>query len=173
MPYQGLIAASVPWVPTNEEVIEKLIAILSKYLTRYGHGVFMDVGCGDGRVAISVARRLKLPTICVELKEDLAKRARLSAERAGVGHLVEVVQSDFFTYPFTHAKYLYMYLLLSVNTKLEPKLNQELVKESIVVTLDFPIPSWKPVEQVEVDGRSWQRKLYVYIAGVSNAGSNG
>jgi len=169
VPYQGLVAASVPWVPTNDEVINRLVETLSRYMQRLGRGVFMDVGCGDGRVAIAVARRLQIPTICIELKDELASRARMNAERSGVGHLVEVVQADFFTYPLTSAKYVYMYLLLSVNTKLEPKLNRELRKGALVVTLDFPMPSWRPIEQIEVDGRSWQRKLYVYMAGVSNS----
>jgi len=165
--YKGSVVASVPWVPTNEEVIEKLVELLASLVLKYGRGWFIDIGCGDGRVAVAVAEKLRLPTLCVEVKPELAARARRNAERMHVGHLVEVVQADFFTIDVSRARYLYMYLLLSVNTKLEPKLRKELRKGTIVVTLDFPIPGWRAAEQVELVHRSWQRRLFVYIKGES------
>ncbi|AEM39416.1 Methyltransferase type 11 [Pyrolobus fumarii 1A] len=168
MNYKGSVVASVPWVPTNDEVIEKLIEVLKEHTMKLGRGLFVDIGCGDGRVAIAVAQRLGLPTLCVEVKAELAARARRNVERAGVGHLVDVLQGDFFTFDFSRAKYVYMYLLLSVNTKLEPKLRTELNKGTLVITLDFPIPGWKSVKQIELDHRSWQRRLYVYLKGVSD-----
>ncbi len=167
MGYKGSVVASVPWVPTNEEVIEKLVELLKSRVEKLGPGLFVDVGCGDGRVAIAVAQRLRLPTLCIELKAELALRARRNAERAKVGHLVEVVQADFFTMDVSRARYIYMYLLLSVNTKLEPKLRRELRRNTVIVTLDFPIPGWRAVDQVELVHRSWQRRLFVYVKGES------
>ena len=97
MSYKGSVVATVPWVPTNEEVIEKLVELLRESVRKLGPGLFVDIGCGDGRVAVAVARELQIPTLCVELKPELALRAKTRAERERVGHLVEVVQGDFFT----------------------------------------------------------------------------
>ena len=163
MTYKGYTVAHVPWVPTNDEVIEKVVQVLARYVSKFGPGVFADIGCGDGRVATTVAKRLQLPTICIELKYELALRARQRAEREHVGHLVEVVQGDFFTVNLSRVRYLYMYLLQSVNMKLEPKLREELPRQALIVSLDFPIPGWHSVNVVEIPHRSWQRRLYIYM----------
>ncbi len=166
--YKGSVVATVPWVPTNEEVIEKLVEILSDAVKKLGPGLFVDIGCGDGRVAVTIARKLLIPTMCIELKEELALRARARAEKEGVGHLVEVVQGDFFSIDLSRARYVYMYLLQSVNMKLEPKLRRELPRNTLIVSLDFPIPGWRSVNLVELQHRSWQRRLYIYVKGESD-----
>ena len=168
MSYKGYTVATVPWVPTNDEVIEKLIQVLKDHISKLGPGIFADIGCGDGRVAVTVAKRLQIPTICIELKYDLAIRAKQRAEREHVGHLVEVVQGDFFTVNLSRVRYLYMYLLQSVNIKLEPKLRAELPPKSLIVSLDFPIPGWRSIDVVELPHRSWQRRLYIYLKGESD-----
>ncbi len=168
MAYKGYTVATVPWVPTNDEVIDKLVEVLREQMSKLGPGVFADIGCGDGRVAVAVAKRLRIPTICIELKYELAMRARQRAERERVGHLVEVIQGDFFTVNLSRVRYLYMYLLQSVNTKLEPKLREELPPKSVIISLDFPIPGWRTIEIVELPHRSWQRRLFIYMKGESD-----
>ncbi len=153
----------VPWVPTREDVIELLLRIL-----KLSPGdVFADVGCGDGRVAIAFARRFGVEALCIEARRELVERARELAKRAGVSHLVKVIEADFFKVPLTSANVVYMYLLTSVNQKLRPKLEAELKPGSLVLTLDFPIPEWRPVKVVELS-RTWQRTIYVYVVGYSD-----
>ncbi len=160
-----MVEPDVPWVPTHEDVID-VVARLLKPLP--GDTVY-ELGCGDGRVAIAIALRHKVPVICVELRHELARRARKTALEKGVGSLVKVVEANFFEIPLRGASIVYMYLLTRVNERLRPKLEKELERGTVVLSLDFPIPGWKPIGFVELP-RSWQRMIYVYVRGYSDEG---
>jgi len=153
---------SVPWVPTRDEVARKLVEILSP---RPGDTVY-DLGCGDGRIAVSIAKRHPQARVrCVEIRQDLVEKARANAQENNAK--VDIVKADFFSYNIGDADIVYMYLLTSVNQKLRPKLERELKPGTVVVTLDFPIPDWVEVARVELP-RSWQRTLYIYVVGYSD-----
>ncbi len=152
----------VPWVPSKAEVVEAVLRVLRP---KQGD-VFLDLGCGDGRIAVAVAREYGVYSICVELKEGLIERARRRADREGVSHLVEVVQSDLYEYVLKRVTILYMYLLTSANYTLREKLEEELKPGAIILSLDFPVPGWQPVCVLQLPC-SWQRYLYVYVKGYS------
>jgi len=153
---------SVPWVPTRDEVVEKLLELLKP---QPGDRVY-DLGCGDGRIAIAVAKRYPDAHVrCLEIRQDLVEKAKANARDKKAR--VEIIRADFFSYNIGDADIVYMYLLTSVNQKLRPKLEEELKPGTVVVTLDFPIPEWSEVARVELP-RSWQRTLYVYIVGYSD-----
>jgi ubiquinone/menaquinone biosynthesis C-methylase UbiE len=153
----------VPFVPTRREAIE---AVLGALRLREGD-VFADLGCGDGRVAIEAALRYPISkALCIEARGDLAERARENAEKAGVADRVLVVRGDFFRIPLRRVTAVYMYLLTSVNEALKPKLSRELPPGARVATLDFSIPGWRPVNTF--GGAGWQRRIYVYVIGVSD-----
>ncbi len=152
---------SVPWVPTRDEVVEEVLRLVSP---RPGDVVY-DIGCGDGKVAIAFASRYPWARVrCVELRRDLVEKARAGAAEKGVK--VEVINADFFEYSFSDADVVYMYLLTTVNQKLRPKLEKELKPGTLIVSLDFPVTGWTPLAVVELP-RSWQRTLYIYVAGFS------
>ena len=153
----------VPFVPTRRESLELVFQALR---LREGD-VFADLGCGDGRVVLEAARRFPISkAICVEARLDLAEKAGAEAREAGLDDRVLVVRGDFFRLPLRGVTAVYMYLLTSINEALKPKLSRELPKGARVVTLDFPIPGWKPVETL--GGPGWQRKVYLYIIGESD-----
>ncbi len=149
---------AAPYVPTRDEVIPEVIRLLG-----LGPGdVFYDLGCGDGRVAVEVAKRTPVRlSVCVEIRRDLAEEAILRAIREGVDDRVLVLNTDFFQVGLWDADAVYMYLLTSVNELLRPKLERELRPGARVVTLDFEIPGWKPRRIVGKPG--WQKTLYLYV----------
>ncbi|WP_338252511.1 class I SAM-dependent methyltransferase [Pyrodictium abyssi] len=154
----------MPWVPTRDEVIRSLVSIL-----RPKRGdIIYDIGCGDGRVAVALAEAFPhIRVRCVELRSDLAERARQVVRERGLADRVEVIEADFFKIPLGDADIVYMYLLTSVNQKLRPKLESELKPGAIVVSLDFPVPGWNPITTYELQ-RSWQRTFYIYVRGISD-----
>ena len=156
---------SVPWVATSRDVVDVVVRLIRP---RPGDVVY-ELGCGDGRVAVAIAAAHRVPVVCIELRSELARKAREAARKMGVEDLVRVVEADFFTTPVRDASIVYMYLLTSVNQKLRPKLETELRRGAIVISLDFPVPGWNPLGMVELP-RSWQRILYVYARGFSDEG---
>ncbi|BAN90414.1 SAM-dependent methyltransferase [Aeropyrum camini SY1 = JCM 12091] len=156
----------VPYVPTRPELIPRILELLELR----EDDVFYDLGCGDGRVVIEAVKKTRVKkAVCVETREDLLKEARMKAEEEGVADRIEFVNNDFFKTPLKDATAVYMYLLTSVNESLKPKLARELREGARIVTLDFPIPGWKPVK-VETATTGWQRSLYLYVKGVSDRG---
>ncbi len=154
----------VPWVPTRDELLDYVMR-----LAAVGpNDVFYDLGCGDGRVVVRAVKSGAKKGVCVEINPSLIEKAREYAHREGVEDRIEFLNEDFFKVPISEATVVYMYLLTSVNRALRPKLEAELRDGTRVVTLDFEIPGWKPVQVVEVALPTRMAKLYLYIKGVSD-----
>jgi SAM-dependent methyltransferase len=150
----------VPFVPVRESVIPFVLDQL-----RLGpDDIFYDLGCGDGRVAVYAAKHYNVKkSVCVEINRHLVKEALIRSVREGVTDRVSVIHADFFEVNISDATAVYMYLLSSINEALAPKLESELEEGSRVVTLDFPIPGWKPSKIVGKGG--WQKTVYLYVVG--------
>jgi hypothetical protein len=58
-----------------------------------------------------------------------------------------------------------MYLLTNSNERLKPNLEKYLKTGSRVVSNEFPIPGWKPVEMLEIKTGSVSHRIYVYEIG--------
>jgi len=154
---------SVPWVPTSRRALEELC----NFITFRSTDVFYDLGCGDGRVVIEVAKRFGIKAVGIEVRPDLVELAKINVVREGVSDKVEIIHGDFFRIPIHNATVVYAYLLTSVNRLLKPKLSSELKPGTRVVTLDFEIPGWKPIAIRRFHDRT-ERRLYLYIIGVSD-----
>lgn len=164
--FRGFTSSSsslCPWVPTSGELIDNI----AKIATLKSNDVLYDLGCGDGRVIIELARKYGARCVGVEIRKDLVDEALKSIETHGLKDRVRVVYGDMFKVPIGEATVVYMYLLTSVNEKLKPKLEVELKPYTRIVTLDFKIPGWRHVSSLS-SGRVWQSTLYLYVKGVSD-----
>jgi ubiquinone/menaquinone biosynthesis C-methylase UbiE len=159
--YEG---ARVPWVPTREELLDIVmrLANISK------DDIFYDLGCGDGRVVIKAIKEGAQRGVCVEINPTLIEKAKENAKTEAVLNRIEFINEDFFKAPISDATIIYMYLLTSVNRALKPKLETELKKGTKIITLDFEIPGWKPVQVIEVALPMRTARLYLYIKGYSD-----
>ncbi len=162
MTYYGTV--SVPWVPTRNELLEYIV----KLARLKPDDIFYDLGCGDGRVVIRAVKEGVKKGVCVEINSSLIERAREAAQKEGVADRIEFLNEDFFRVHLEDATVVYMYLLTSVNRALKPKLESELRNGARVVTLDFEIPGWKPVQVVEIALPSRMAKLFLYVKGISD-----
>lgn len=162
MTYYGTV--SVPWVPTRNELLEYIV----KLARLKPDDVFYDLGCGDGRVVIRAVKEGVKKGVCVEINSSLIERAKEAAQKEGVIDRIEFINDDFFRVSLEDATVVYMYLLTSVNRALKPKLEAELREGARVVTLDFEIPGWKPIQVVEIALPSRMAKLFLYVKGLSN-----
>lgn len=137
----------VPYVPTSQSVVNAMLdlANIQPGETHY------DLGCGDGRIVITAAKRGAVAT-GIDLDPQRIKEANENAEEAGLTGKVTFIQGDLFDFDFNDADVLTLYLLPSVNLKLRPKILKELKPGTRVVSHAFTMGDWEPEEEIVVDG---------------------
>jgi len=131
-----------PFVPSPVLVIQHMLKLAD---LRAGE-VFFDLGSGDGRTVIMAAKAFGARAVGVELREDLAKKALSTIHENGLGDRVTIVNGDMFGVNLGSADVVFLYLTTSANEKIRGKLDTELKKGVRVVSHDYEIVGWKPVQ---------------------------
>lgn len=147
-------ALDVPYVPTPEDVVDQML----KLANVHKGDVVYDLGCGDGRIVITAAKRFGVRGVGIDLNPERIKEARENARKAGVTNLVAFRNEDLFKADIRPATVVTLYLLPSVNMKLRPRLWHDLKPGTRIVSHDFDMGEWKPEKTVEIE---W-RKLYLW-----------
>jgi len=142
-----LTVGGVPYVPTPFPVVEAMLELA-------GTGprdTVVDLGAGDGRIAITAAQRFGARAVGVELDRNLSAAARAGAASQGVAGRTQFVNADLFQYDFSKATVLTLYLLPEMNLRLRPRILTTLKPGTRVVAHDFPLGAWPPDRTVEIE----------------------
>ena len=100
-----------PYVQTPQDVVERMLQI-----AQVGRNdVVYDLGCGDGRLVITAARKYGARGVGVDFDMNRVKESQANAEKAGVEALVEFRQQDALTVDVSPATVVTLYLLTSSN----------------------------------------------------------
>jgi ribosomal protein L11 methylase PrmA len=140
----------VIFVPTPQEVVEDMLRLAN---VQKGD-VLYDLGSGDGRIAITAARKYGIKTTGIDIDPERIREANENAKKAGVTNLVQFRQEDLFTADFKDATVITLYLLPDLNVKLRPKLWNELKPGTRIVSHQFEMGAWKPEKRLESNGRT-------------------
>lgn len=131
--------ARIPYVPTPQDVVDKMLQI-----ARVGSSDYLiDLGSGDGRIVVSAARKHGARGFGVDINPTRVSEALENAQKAGVADKVAFYQRDLFQTDFRDATVITMYLLPRVNLDLRPKL-LDLKPGTRIVSHDFDMDDWKP-----------------------------
>jgi hypothetical protein len=160
-PHVGQQGKDVVWVPTPDEVVERMLNMAQTKPEDY----VIDLGAGDGKIAIAAAKKFGARSTGIEYNPDMAALAQRNAQTAGVGGKAQIVQGDIFVSDFTQATVLTMYLLPSLNMKLRPQI-LAMRPGTRVVTHAFNMEDWEPDESSDVDGR----RVYLWIVPANVSG---
>lgn len=147
-----------PFVPSPPQVVEKMLEAAG---VKPGETVY-DLGCGDGRILITAARKYGARGVCIELSPELAERTARQVRALGLQDRIRVIQGNLLDADLRSADVVTLYLLTSSNERLKPKLESSLRRGARVVSHDFIIPGWEAtrVEKVQASGRT--HTIYVY-----------
>lgn len=140
----------VIFVPTPQEVVDDMLRLAN---VRKGD-VLYDLGSGDGRIAITAAKKYGIRAVGIDIDPERIREASANAKKAGVTHLVQFRQEDLFKADFREATVVTLYLLPDLNVKLRPKLWNELKPGTRIVSHQFEMGTWKPEKTLESNGRS-------------------
>jgi SAM-dependent methyltransferase len=147
-PHVGQAGKDVIWVPTPDEVVERMLHMAQVTASDY----VIDLGAGDGKIAIMAAKKFGARSTGIEYNPEMAKHAQRNAEKAGVAARARIVQGDIFVTDFTQATVLTMYLLPALNLKLRPQI-LAMRPGTRVVSHSFNMDDWEPDESSSMDGR--------------------
>jgi hypothetical protein len=160
-PYIGQQGKDVVWVPTPDEVVERMLTMAQTKPEDY----VIDLGAGDGKIAIAAAKKFGAKSTGVEYNPEMVAFAQKNAQAAGVVGKAQIVHGDIFATDFTQATVLTMYLLPSLNMRLRPQI-LALRPGTRVVTHAFNMEDWEPDESSDVDGR----RVYFWVVPANVAG---
>ena len=144
-PEVGQSGKDVIWVPTPDEVVQKMLELAQ---VAPGERLY-DLGSGDGKIAIAAARR-GARAKGIEYNPEMVEFSRRKAKEAGVE--VELVQGDIFEASFTDGDVFTLYLLPHLNEKLRPTL-LDLKPGTRITSHAFRMGDWEPDETASVAGR--------------------
>jgi cyclopropane fatty-acyl-phospholipid synthase-like methyltransferase len=108
--------------------------------------ILYDLGAGDGRVVIMATQEFGAKALGVELRRDLVRRALDRVSELHLEERIKIVHEDILKINLSQADVITIYLTTSANKRLKAKLELELKPGARVVSHDYEIPGWKPVE---------------------------
>jgi predicted O-methyltransferase YrrM len=152
-------APDVPYVPTNEKVLDAMLAMAR--VTK--QDVLYDLGSGDGRIPITAARRFGTRGVGIEIDPQRVREANENARAARVAHLVRFVEGDIFEADLREATVVTLYLLPEVNLKLRPKLLSELRPGTRIVSHNYDMGDWKPLRQQTIRVDNTDHVVYGWV----------
>jgi ubiquinone/menaquinone biosynthesis C-methylase UbiE len=116
--------------------------------------VVYDLGCGDGKIVITAARRYGARGVGIDIDPQRIQEANEKATAAGVAQKVRFTLGDIFAddVKIGDATVVTLYLLPSLNERLRPKLWRELKPGTRVVSNSFSMgDSWPPDKTQQVE----------------------
>jgi SAM-dependent methyltransferase len=146
-PQVGQAGKDVIWVPTPEEVVDRMLTMGQVTANDF----LVDLGSGDGRTVIAAAKR-GAKALGIEYNPDMVKLSQENAQKAGVTDKASFRRADIFQTDFSQATVITLYLLPSLNMKLRPQLLQ-MRPGTRVVSHSFTMEDWDPDEISTIDGR--------------------
>jgi precorrin-6B methylase 2 len=150
-----------PFVPTPQDVVDRMLALAN--VTK--DDVVYDLGCGDGRIVITAAKKYGAHGVGVDIDPERIKESQANAASAGVTDLVRFEQNDATKVDVSPATVVTLYLLSSSNLKLRPTLTQQLRPGARIVSHAFSMGDWVP-ERTDTftDSHNTERTLYLWRA---------
>ena len=136
-PRVGQPGKDVVWVPTPDELVEKMLNLANVTANDF----VIDLGSGDGRTVILAAKRGALAH-GIEYNPEMVELSKRNAAAAGVGDRATFATEDLYESEFSKASVITMFLLPQINLKLRPKL-LDLKPGTRIVSNTFTMGEWR------------------------------
>jgi hypothetical protein len=144
-PQRGQMGKDVMWLPTSDDLMLKLLEAAEVGPS----DELVDLGAGDGKIAIAAAKHFGARAWGIEYNKDLAALAQRNAQRAGVADRVRIIHGDIFKEDFSKATVVTLYLLEELNAQLRPAL-LAMKPGTRVLSNTFSMGDWEPDQVVRV-----------------------
>jgi hypothetical protein len=156
-PSVGQDGKDVVWVPTPQELVEKMLDMAKVKPQDF----VIDLGSGDGRTVITAAKR-GATAIGIEYNPDMVELSKQNARKAGLSDKTTFVKADLFESDFSKATVITMFLLPDINLRLRPKL-LGLKPGTRIVSNSFTMQEWPADETTTVENCMTWCTAYLWI----------
>jgi hypothetical protein len=150
-----------PFVPTPQPVVERMLEVAA-----VGRDdVVYDIGCGDGRMVITAAKKYLARGVGIDIDAALIEECRAGAKREGVEGLVRFLHMDATKAHLTEATVLALYLLPESLETLKPLFERDLEAGVRIVSHNYEIPGWEGRlvrSEVMTDEKGREHKIHLY-----------
>jgi ribosomal protein L11 methylase PrmA len=136
----------VIFVPTPQTAVDKMLEMAE---VKKGDVVY-DLGCGDGRIVVTAAKKYGVKAIGFDVDPDRIRESMENVKSNKVENLVSIEEKDIFTVDLSKADVVTLYLLPSLNVKLIPQL-EKMKPGCRIVSHSFDMAGIKP-DDVYKDG---------------------
>ncbi len=148
-PHVGQSGKDVVWVPTPDDLVNRMLKMAHTTPQDY----VIDLGAGDGKIAIAAAKQFGARSLGIEYNPDMVKLANCMVQVEGVAGKTKIIQGDVFKEDFSKATVVTMYLLPELNLRLRPII-LNMKPGTRVVSHQFTMGDWEPDETAEIEYRS-------------------
>jgi precorrin-6B methylase 2 len=124
-----------------------------------------DLGTGDGRIAITAAQKYGARAVGIELMPDLCRKARERVLTYGLSDRVRIVEGSALRVDLSPADVVTMFFLTASNDRLRPAMERQLHPGARVVSNEFPVRGWKPLETIHVKSGKMEYTIFLYEIG--------
>jgi SAM-dependent methyltransferase len=149
-----------PFVPTPVNVVRRMLKLAGVGID----DVVYDLGCGDGRILFMAVEEFEAErAVGYDINPSMVEPLHEKIENSGLEDRIEVVNANFFEVDLSPASVVTMYLTTSGNSKLRPKLEEELEDGARIVSHDFPVHNWTTDKTSEPPHYTvGSHKIYMY-----------
>lgn len=152
-------SSRIIYVPTDQDVVDKMLELAEVT----GKDVVYDLGCGDGRIVVTAAKKFKARGVGIDIDPERIRDSVDNVKKNEVEKQVEIRQGDALQVPdLSKASVVTLYMLPEFQKKLVPILKRELKPGARIVSHDYDLPGWKADQVANIQGMYRQHILYLY-----------
>lgn len=150
--------ADAPFITTPQDIVDKMLELAGVT----NEDVLYDLGCGDGRIVVTAAKRFGCRAVGFDNDPQRVKESLENVRTNQVEDLVTISQQDIFSLDLSEADVITLYLLPRQNVKLIPQL-ERLKPGSRIVSHDFDIQGIDPDQVVYVSSDEDPNEHTLYL----------
>jgi len=148
----------VVYVPTPNDVVARMLKVAGVKKT----DVVYDLGCGDGRIVVTAAKKYGCKGIGFDIDPERLKESRANVKKNGVEKLVQIKDQDIFTVDLSKASVVTLYLLPKLNRRLIPQINK-MKPGSRIVSHEYDMAGIKPDKVIHMKSREDNAEHTIYL----------
>ena len=151
--------ADVVYVPTPYDVVTRML----KMAKVEKKDVLYDLGCGDGRIVVTAARKKGCKGVGFDINPVRIKESLANVKKNRVEKLVKIEKKDIFTLDLSKASVIALYLLPELNLRLVPQFNK-MKPGSRIVSHDYGMEGYKTDKTISFTSREdgGEHTLYLW-----------